>query len=248
MYSGDYRSIAMETGAWVEEARRREDRYAFAALTGFGAGGLRHVVAGRPQEAVDEVARAMLPWPKTYFSVLHFGAFCVTAQARVAAADPEFFAWLEREDATYRRPIFMRAPTCRLAFHLMRLNALLVTPEAHAQPRSQEVLAKGRREVRALAGNQSQPAAGVAALARAVLHAREGHAEKALLDAEAAGAALKISGHCCERGATFLTGWLRGGDAGRETCAAVLSSFSDEGFVDPRQGLALCLPGAFLFS
>ncbi|MET0340208.1 MAG: AAA family ATPase, partial [Polyangiales bacterium] len=242
-HGGDHAAIVSQTGAWVDEARSRDDRYALAALTGFGNASVRHLLRDAPEDALEELEEAFDAWPDEPFTSIHFGAF-MTRGYVLSSLGPgdHLLAWLDGRDAWLRGAFLMRTPTCREALLVQRVRGQMLaldgTEGAHNRARLDEV----QRHLRELGRHRTRGAGAMRAAYGGMVHALEGRGREALASFDQARATMGPGGWWVILGLDYVAGRLTGGDAGRALCDAVLSRLREEGWRDPRRGLALRVP------
>jgi hypothetical protein len=247
-YSGDYASIARHTGGWVDEARGRDDRFAFAALSGMGSGALRHLMRGNREQALDELEQAMKPWAHQRFAYLHLGELHTQFLIRSSANDGSLLDWLSCIGSRIQHEFVLRTPGGKAFLPLFRAAGLLLLIDSRNSVRLKEVLVRTEREVQLLKRSPVPVRDGLGTLHDAVISSLRGNATIAYKQANDAYQRQCGAGHYGRFGALYLQGHLEGGEAGRAKCASVLKTFADQGWADPYQALAIVLPGAHLFT
>jgi serine/threonine protein kinase len=242
-YSGNFREIKRHTGGWIEEARAREDRYAIAALTGFGAASMRHLVDDDPEQALSELETAMAPWPVRPFTTTHLGAFQTTAQVLACYGQgPGLLQYLDVRSPQLDREFLMRTSGARLIRHSANLQAYFQAIESPSGEQTARLVARAQVDLnglRPLPGNNAQAWYHVAG---ATLQLLAGRRDAALAGIEVA---LKYAEATDERvapGIRYMLGRLQGGESGRALCDQVRTQLAEEGFKNVERALAMRVP------
>jgi predicted ATPase len=242
-YSGAFGEIKRHMGAWVEDALAREDRYAVAALTGFGAASIRHVMDEDPGRALDELELAMAPWPSRPFATNHFGAFQCTTQVLASARSGDaLLRYLEARRPELDAVFFARTPSSRI-----------IVLAAHAQGLLQAMSTLRGQETAALVARARAQAAELKRIPGVVSNAWslgietslcmiEDERELALAHVERAAALTSATDHRITFGIRYMQGLVRGGSEGRALCMGVRAQLADEGFKNVDRALAMLTP------
>jgi tetratricopeptide (TPR) repeat protein len=243
LLSSNFQEIRRHAGTWMEEARAREDRYALAALSGFGMASLRHALDDDPEAALTEIQTAMAPWPKEPFATTHMGAWQTSAIVLASSGDgPRFWQFLEAQHSVLDRAYLMRAPTPRRIVLGWRIHALLQCVESPHSADAPRLLEKVRSELRMLDRSRGL-AAGAGHYFEGWLHFLEGDRDAALLSLHGAKACFETTLVPYASGVKYTIGLLEGGESGRQMREEVLAQIRAEGWRDVRRGLRMRLPG-----
>lgn len=241
-YLGEYRALAAQSSEWISEAQTREDHYAYAALSGYGFGFLRHLMRDDAAAALAELSRAIQPWPEEPFSTNHMGISHGTLLSCLWTGGPKALSWFERNQERLARASVLKAPTPKLQIVRYRANAYLAAMTEEVTERNATLRKGVAVQLKLLETLRSPFAPAHAALIRAALLAVDRRTEQALESARAANALFtKLN---LQRGepAAFLEGWLEGGAAGRAKCDAELAALRAEGWSDPMRWVSTLLP------
>ena len=242
-YSGDMVSIGRHMGDWIEEARARDDRYAQAALCGFGRGSLRHLLQDQPTAGLEELAAAFAPWPDEPFSTLHYGA-CLAQGGLLAYRGGEaLLAWMEREQPRWRTAYLMRTPACQLSIATFNGWALTLAAAERSGSARDELLVALRRECAILQKSSAMGAPAVANYFLGVLEAAARRTERALVHLSKASEQLAAMGHHLAPSADYVIGMVEGGDEGRRKREVLHAIVRAEGWADQQRGIRFRTPG-----
>jgi hypothetical protein len=120
-YGCAYHELRQQARGWLEEARARDDRYAMAALSGFGAASVPLALAGDHDAALEEIERAVKPWPEEPLAIVHMGAFNTSSMLHASSHQPERYqGWSH----------FHHALAGRIPLNLELLDALIGLPSS----------------------------------------------------------------------------------------------------------------------
>ena len=247
-FTGSFAELARHGASWLAEARERDDRYASAALSGFGCASLRHLLADEPERAHAELVADMAPWPREPFTTNQFGAFFATAHVLLYASNGNLLRWADAERVTRDRAYVMHTPLCQLADQTVTMLGIFEALRDARGDRRSALLARADDELKRLAKNPARVAAGFGTLARGVLEAVRGNPERARACFRSALAPLEEGGSSWTLGALYLDGLLEGGDGGRQKREPLLALVRAQGFKDPTRALRLRVPGLGLVS
>jgi hypothetical protein len=243
-YSSNFPEIQRHTGGWLEEAHAREDRYAVAALSGFGAASWRHVLDDNPDAALAEIEAAMAPWPSEPFSTTHMGAFLMANHVHGACLDgPRYLRHLEQQRGRLEGSFLMRTPTPSLMWSDARVVAHLKCIVSLEMPDAKRTMAAARTAQKGLARAPGPVASGMNLFVEAWFQLLAGDKAAALRACRSAHELLKGSTVPYEAGIRYMVGVLEGGESGKQMCAEVRAQIQEEGFRDIRRGLRFRLPG-----
>jgi serine/threonine protein kinase/predicted ATPase len=245
-YLGDMDALVRHTGEWMEEARARDDRYAQAALTGFGGGSLRHLVRDQPDLAFTEIEQAMAPWPSAPFSTIHYGAFTGIASALSYTRPSELLAWIDGQSQRWDRAYLMRTPIMRGVASIYTSIGIVRALEEARGPRREELLVRAKLQVRVLQQNPTTVA--FAPLLRALLQVARGDRSGALSSLTQASSQLSGSTSFWTGTALYLEGLLQGGDAGRAKCEPITARLRADGWVNLERAILHRVPGIRLIT
>jgi eukaryotic-like serine/threonine-protein kinase len=242
IYTGESSQLQQHTGLWLDEARAKQDRYAVAAIAGFGGASYRTLMQSTPEAALALLDEAMAPWPDEPFSTNHFGDMFARTGALAQLGGDRLLSWLSANHARLERAYLLRAPTPRLALLWRWTLASLSAIPSSATATSHPLFAQARRYVPVLARQRTGGVApGSANLLRSALALLEGRAEEAAAHARAAQP--QLSGVVFLHGARYLEGAAIGGSQGKALCEATLLALSAEGWARPKVLLREIVPG-----
>jgi serine/threonine protein kinase len=241
--SGNFQELRRHMGGWLEDARTRDDRYAVAALCGFGAGSFRHLLDGDPARGLAEIDEAMARWPKRPFATNHVGAFLVRGYIMSCAQDQLGLSrFLEAERSELEQAYLMRTPTPLLALSWLRVMVRMRSIERPGVTGLAECLQQVRvesRKIRRISG----PYALVTCLSvEGWASFLEGDRDGALRTLTEAERASRSMDHYARQGLRYGVGFIAGGESGRRTCQEVVREIEAGGFRDFRHGLSFYLP------
>jgi tetratricopeptide (TPR) repeat protein len=240
MYLGEYRTIGQHCEAWLAEARAKEDRYALAALSGFGGGSLRLLLADRPDEALAELEAAMSPWPKAPITTNHFGAFFSTTHVLGYKGTPEFAQWSFKASAELEGAFLMRTPAFKTFMLCNRVVATLHEVFYRGAKPNDPLLHKAEQVARALGEVRNGLAPGLAQISLAWVRLYQGHPDQSLNHARAARRSLAGTGQ--GELIELLESQLEGGEGGRAKAAAQRARLTEQGFRNPERALNFMFP------
>jgi eukaryotic-like serine/threonine-protein kinase len=239
--SGKFHKLTQHAAPWLAEARAKHDRYAVAALSGFGGASYRFLLKDDPAAMLAELDAAMAPWPEEPFSDNHFGACNARTSALLAQGGGEALAWLAANRLRFERSLLMRAPTPRGSLIALRAFACLsAIPSAQHAPQH-PLFAEAAACARSLARTRTAIAPGLVRLLRASLSALAGREAEAVAHAQAVQSRLPELAFA--RGAHYLEGLVTGGESGRAKCEATVAWLRAEGSVNPERHLRELVPG-----
>jgi len=241
LYLGDFRALAQNTEPWLNEARAKQDRYALAALTGFGAASLRHLLDDAPDAVLHELGEAMAPWPRTPFSTIHFGEFMVRSFTHAYERRPDFWPWIEENEPAWQRAYLMTTPTCQAAFLTFKIHACLSAVGQAGGRANHPLIARASQAARAMAKVRTEIAPGLSQICGAWIAAYERRTDGALQKARAAQKLL--AGSAYEQWARYAEGLIEGGEGGRAKCQEVRKKLEEQGFQNPDRALGMMVPG-----
>jgi hypothetical protein len=247
IYSGEFRQLAQHTSEWLEEARSKHDRYAFAAIAGFGCASYTALMRGQPEGALALIDEAMAPWPDQPFTSHHFGAAMARSGALAQMGGDALLSWLKVHGPQLENAYLFKTPIPRLALTWRCCAALLNAIPARAGATQHPLFVQARGYLPRIARLRSgRLARGSFSLLQGVLQLLEGRAEQALAHARSAQA--ELPGMVFLQGARYLEGAALGGEQGRVLREATLSALRAEGWTRPRALLRELLPGVDLIS
>jgi serine/threonine protein kinase len=242
LYSGNFREIQRHAEGWMEEARARDDRYAVAAIAGFGAGSLRHAMNEQPELALAELEAAMAPWPKEPFATTHYGAFSTTYYVLGSEPGPRLLQYLEQRRDVEHASV-MRTPPLRFAYLAAYLRGLLLAIESPKGPGAAELVARTRQTLRAMARLPGRTPRVFALGTEASLHCLAGDREAALRCLRASEELARGVDHFCGIGIRYMLATLEGGEAARAVQLEIRAQIEASGWKNWERGLALHVPG-----
>jgi predicted ATPase/tRNA A-37 threonylcarbamoyl transferase component Bud32 len=244
LYSGNFQDIRRHAGGWLEEARARDDRYAIAAITGFGAAAMRHATEDEPERALAELEAAMAPWPQEPFTTNHFGAFQSAAYILAGCEQgPKFMQFLAQRRPQLERAFFMRTLAPGLFWRVLRLQALLQTIDSPRNAEGVRLRKLAHIELRAIR-RVPGPIAETSALAFAAwLHWIEDERERALACMRRACEISTGIEHFAIPGMHYVYGSMEGGESGKKRCDEARARIEAEGWKSWRRGLAMRVYG-----
>jgi eukaryotic-like serine/threonine-protein kinase len=242
-HSGEFQQLRKHMDDWLEDARARDDRYAMAALCGFGAGSFRHLLDDAPERGLSELDAAMARWPKQPFTTNHLGAFLTRGYILSCAQDHAALArLLASEHEELEHAYLMQTPTPRVALLWLRAMVRLRSIERPNAPGVKDVLREVRaynRSIQRIAG----PYANVTYLAvQGWTSYLEGDPDGALRTLLSAEQAATLASHYALPSIRYAVGFLEGGASGGRKCQEVIAGIEADGFRDFRRGLSIYIP------
>jgi hypothetical protein len=245
LYSSNLREIKRHAEAWMDEARAREDRYAIAALAGFGAASMRHLVDDAPEQTLHELELAMAPWPDRAFTTTHMGAFQTTAEVLAYSGPGEgLLRYIDGRSAQLDRAFLMHTEGGRLIRHTATLQGLFKALEARTGARTEQLVARIERE---LLGLRRIPGADPLVwyhAARATLQLLAGQHDPAIASIQRALQYGEATDERVVTGIRYMLGRLQGGEGGRALCAGVRAQLAEEGFINVERALSMRVPSS----
>jgi hypothetical protein len=242
LYSGESQQLVQHTEHWLSEARAKNDRYAYAAIAGFGGGSYCVLMNDTPAAAIALLDEAMAPWPEEPFSTNHMGEMFARTGALAHAGGDQLLKWLGANSARLERAYLLRTPTPRLML-LWRwtIASLSAIPSARGASKH-PLFSQAEQNLPTLARQRmGSVAPGLTNLIRSSLLLIAGRNEEAAAHARAAQAQLKdlIMFHA----GRYLEGAALGGSQGQQLCDATLAALRSEGWARPKGVLREWLPG-----
>jgi eukaryotic-like serine/threonine-protein kinase len=241
--SGDLRLLASSGAAWLAEAEAKQDRYACAALAGFGGVTRRHLMRDDQDAALAELDSVLAPWLEQPFSTIQFGALLVRIDALVQRGGRAALDWLDAHEGQLARAVLLRSPSLGWYVATRRVTACLSAIDDPARAAEHPLFAAALEVARSFRRFRRN-APGRLHLLLAVLSALQGRRELAIEHARSAQAF--VSEMVSVRGALYVEGWLLGGSEGSAKCQAVLDWLTNEGCVNPERYLRELVPGLHL--
>jgi hypothetical protein len=238
----EHATLAAHSETWIADARQREDLYAYAAITTYGFGFLRHLMRDDPVTAQAELAEAMSPWPDEPFATHHFGAIIATICALSYQGGDLGLRWFEKNEARFKRAAILRNPVLAQTLCNLRVTASLAAMDRSDSARTVELTASVARQVRMLQKISSPLSGHFAALWSSVLCALRGDTRDALSHAQRARQALGSLHKTYGIAALYLEGWLETGALGSEKQARAIEALREQGWRAPERALAMLLP------
>jgi serine/threonine protein kinase len=242
MYSGNFQEIQRHAQGWLEEARARDDRYAVAAIAGFGGGSLRHLMNEQPELALSELEAAMAPWPKEPFATTHYGAFIATYHVLCSQPGPGLLQYLNGRPELDRASL-MRVPTPRFTYLSARLRGLLLAMESRNNASKGALLAQARADLRLMTRSPGRTARAFALAFEGSLLCVEGDREAALRCLRESAQLAQTIDHFCAAGIRYMLAVLEGGESGQSTRTEIRAQIEAEGWKSWERGLLLRVPG-----
>jgi tetratricopeptide (TPR) repeat protein len=239
---GEHARLAKNMDLWVGEARERRDPMAVALLCGMGHGSVRHTMRNAPEQALRELEEVMAAVPSEPFSFAHLGHMIGVQQALTLVGRRAALDWFELHEARLRKSLLYAARFSRHTLTLLRSVAALRAYEVAGTSERMELLAHVRKNAVRL---KWQPTVFTDAFAMhflAQVAALEGATEKALSCARAARHGFEKIAYVGAHAASYLEGVLEESQAGAEKCAAALSFFAGQGWMQPERAVLSMLP------
>jgi len=241
-HAGSFATLARHAGGWLDEARSRDDRYAYAALAGFGLASVRHLLRDDPAALHAELDEAMAPWAEQVFTINHFGAMICRAFALMYGGGSAALDWIDSVAPTVEHCSLMKTPACRGWLGSLRVVACISAANAAEGAARQALLQRAERELKPVERMKMPLTPGFVDLVRAVLAVHRGRTTDALALARESVVKLSQQQHYVRHGAEYVCGLLEGGESGRARCGAVLDHVRSEGWVDPERALGIYAP------
>jgi hypothetical protein len=242
IYAGDFREIQRHTGGWIDEARARDDRYAVAAIAGFGGGSLRHAMNEQPEIALAELEAAMAPWPNESFATTHYGAFTTTNCILGSEPGPRLLNYVEqRQDVVHAA--LMRMPTMRFSYLAARIRGILLAIDSAKSGKHKQLLERAQGDLRALERLPGRtPRVFALAYAGSLRHIA-GDRDGALRCMRESAELAHTIDNFCATGVRYMLALLEGGQEGQRVRAAIRAQIEAEGWKNVERGLAIRVPG-----
>lgn len=245
MNLGEYRTMASSADAWLSEARAKQDRYAFASLTGFGGCSFRYLLRGEPDAAIAEIQEAMAPWPERSYTTSHFGAdLMVRAFALGYKGDSLLLEWMNGSEPRWRDAFLLKTPTCRATRLFAYALGLLFAYQS--EPAQHSLLERARLTARQLAKVRTAIAPGMVELCWSSIRAIERRDDEALAHARAAQQLL--AGSRFAMSGKYLEGTIEGGESGKQKRDEVRAFMKAQGAHDPDRIICTVVPGLSLLA
>jgi hypothetical protein len=240
---GEHAQLATSCGAWLAEARERDDQFALSVLEGLGFGFLRHLMADEPQHARTGLDDALAGWPREPFTYAHFGELIGVSYVGLYRGGDSAYLWLERERPRLSQAFMLKLAIGKAGLLTFRAYASLAAYNVAHPKDAAALLAEARSCTQKLRHIKSSLAASHALQLEAQLAALAGDSEAALEKLRQLRVRTeKQSNFFLVHTLGYLEGILEGGDSGRQRQATALAFFAGQGWRQPRRAVAILCP------
>lgn len=241
-HAGNHAELRSKVPRWISEANERADLFAATALTANGMGVVAPLMAGRADEAVACLERAMAPWPLEPYGFAHWGAFLASTVIRLYQGGSRAIDAIEHNRKVISRSFMMKTRLGGTMFHACLAPALLAHVATVSDGRRRGALRRVKRSARALGRSDDPFARASADLLLAQVAAAQGDDDGGRRLASVAEQAFVEIGHHFSHAAAWLAGTLQGGGAGQLRCANALEYYHGQGWVVPEKAVASVVP------
>jgi hypothetical protein len=238
----EHATLAAHSETWIADARQREDLYAYAAITTFGFGFLRHLMRDDPKAAQAEFREAMAPWPDEPVATHHFGTIIATVYTLSYQGGDAGLRWLEQNQARFKRAAILKNTVFEQSLCNLHVTAALAAMDASDATRNAELSASVSKQIQRLQKFSSPLSGPFTKLWISVLCALRGDRSEALTQAKSAHQGLSSVHKTYSIAALYWAGWLEAGSAGADKQASAIGTLQEQGWRAPERALAMLLP------
>ena len=243
-YLGESDAIGVRLPGLLAEAEERGDLYAVTSLTTRIAY-VSRLADDRPEEARDELRRAMGRWSRQGFHLQHLWAlFAETEIDLYEGNGAQAWERIDRDWAAVERSLLLRVQLIRIGALQRHARAALAAAGSAAPAERERLLAAARRDARAIDRERAawaDPFAALVLAGAAALSGRRDEASRLLGQAELGFQASQLSAHAA------ATRWRRGerleGEEGRRLCESAEAWMAERGVVRPERLVSMLAPG-----
>jgi tetratricopeptide (TPR) repeat protein len=155
LYLGQLSDVKRWAEEWLREAKDRGDLYEQTHICVNGGGALRHLFAGRPERALEEIDECMRAWPEAPLRMPHAMASVIRSIVDLYAQPAEAYARLAPGLAAVSASPLRRVSSLESRLHQQAARALLAKAALRPAAERRALLSAAEKPLRAVARERS---------------------------------------------------------------------------------------------